>query len=42
MLYLWVSKSTTAPILAPIDHFEKTVTTFFEQGGIGANVTMTI
>jgi shikimate dehydrogenase len=27
-------------ILAPIDHFEKTVTTFFEQGGIGANVTM--
>ncbi|WP_338366344.1 shikimate dehydrogenase [uncultured Pseudoalteromonas sp.] len=27
-------------ILAPIDQFEKTVTTFFQQGGIGANVTM--
>lgn len=27
-------------ILAPIEQFEKTVTTFFQQGGIGANVTM--
>ena len=27
-------------ILAPIDSFEKTVSTFFEQGGKGANVTM--
>ncbi|MDN3393365.1 MULTISPECIES: shikimate dehydrogenase [unclassified Pseudoalteromonas] len=27
-------------ILAPIDNFEKTVLSFFEQGGVGANVTM--
>ncbi|MEM6984183.1 MAG: shikimate dehydrogenase, partial [Pseudomonadota bacterium] len=27
-------------ILAPIDEFEKTVATFFEQGGKGANVTV--
>ncbi|MBG9996799.1 shikimate dehydrogenase [Pseudoalteromonas sp. NZS127_1] len=27
-------------ILAPIDNFEKTVSSFFEQGGVGANVTM--
>jgi shikimate dehydrogenase len=27
-------------ILAPIDNFEKTVSSFFEQGGKGANVTM--
>ncbi|MBA6411440.1 shikimate dehydrogenase [Pseudoalteromonas sp. 5Ae-yellow] len=27
-------------ILAPIDNFEKTVLSFFGQGGVGANVTM--
>jgi shikimate dehydrogenase len=27
-------------ILAPIDSFEETVSSFFEQGGVGANVTM--